>query len=80
MELRKAEISVVVYAQQNGVRYVDFAINTDHTFETYGHCEIENTVDLEKLKVEPNQYIIDGGVHVKVFIRPLTFQNVLISL
>lgn len=75
VDLRQAEVSVVVYAQQNGVRYIDFAINAEHTFETYGHYEIDNTIDLEKLKVDPSPYIVDGSVHVKVFIRPITFQN-----
>lgn len=76
IEMRKAEISVIVYAEQNGVRYVDYAINTEHTFEVYGHYEIENIVDLEKLKIDPSPYVIEGGLYVKIFVRPFAFQSI----
>ena len=75
IELNQAEVSVIVYAQQNGVRYADFAITEAHTFETYGTYEIENTIDLDKIKEEGSVYVIDGGLHLKVFIRPISFHK-----
>lgn len=75
IELNQAEVTVIVYAQQNGVRYADFAITESHTFEVYGTYEIENIIDLEKIKEEGSPYVIDGSVHLKVFIRPITFHS-----
>ncbi len=75
IELRNSEISVVVYAQHNGVRYADYSITEDHEFETYGTYEIENTIDSEKLKGDNSPYLIDGSLHIKVFVRPVSFQN-----
>lgn len=75
IELHEAEITVLVYAQQDGIRYADFAITEQHIFETYGTYEIENTVDIEKLKSEDSPYIVDGSLMLKVFVRPITFMK-----
>ena len=79
IELHEAEISVIVYAQQNGVRYADFAITEPHIFETYGTYEIENTVDVSKLKNEQegSKYITEGAIYLKVFVRPISFNKIL---
>ena len=75
VELRTAEVSVVIYAQQNDVRYVDYAITRRHTFETYGAYEIDNVIDIDRLKADASSFVIDGAVHIKVFVRPITFHN-----
>ena len=76
LELRQAEVSAVVYAQQNGVRYADYATTESHLFETYGTYEIENIIDVDKLRQEFSPFIIDSACCVKVFVRPISFQNV----
>ena len=75
LELHEAEISVLVYGQHNGVRYADEGLNEVHIFETYGTYEIENVIDLEKLKHEGSHYIIDGSLYLKVFVRPISFHK-----
>ena len=75
LELHEAEISVVVYANHNGVRYADNAISEAHVFETYGTYEIENVLDLECLKNEGSPFVIDGSLYVKVFVRPISFNK-----
>lgn len=75
IELHEADVSVVVYAQQDGVRYAAYAINKQHVFEMYGTFEIENTVSIDALRQEDSPYIIDSSLVLKVFIRPRTFQQ-----
>lgn len=75
VEIREAEISIVIYAQSKGVRYADYAITESHTFETYGTFEIENAIDLERLKGEDSAHIIDGTLYLKVFLRPISFHR-----
>ena len=75
VELHEAEITVLVYAQQNGVRYADFSITEQNIFETYGTYEIENTIDVEKLRSDTSSFIIDGSLVIKVFVRPITFSK-----
>ena len=75
LELHEAEVSVITYAQHHGVRYADEGRNEVHIFETYGTFEIENVIDLEKLKHEGSQYIIDGSLYLKVFVRPISFHK-----
>jgi len=70
MELLDAGISVVVYAQRNGVRYADYSINVEHVFELYGQLEIENVIDIDELKMDSSPYLIDGAVWVRIFVRP----------
>ena len=75
VELREAEISIIVYAHNKGVRYADYAITEGHVFETYGTFEIENTVGLERLKGEESPHIVDGALFLKVFVRPISFHK-----
>jgi hypothetical protein len=75
LELHEAEVSVVVYGQQAGLRYAERAISNSHIFETYGTYEVENVVDLERLKVEGTPFVIDGSLMLKVFVRPISFHR-----
>ncbi len=75
VEIQEAEISVIIYAQTGGCRYAAHLISAPHIFETYGTFEIENTIDLEKLKMEDSSYIIDGAAYLKVFVRPISFNR-----
>ena len=75
LELHEAEVSVVVYGQQQGLRFADRAISESHIFETYGTYEVENVVDLEQLKAEGSPYVIDGSLMLKVFVRPISFHR-----
>ena len=75
VELREAEMSIVVYAHKKGVRYADYAITEAHLFETYGMFEIGNAIDLEELKNEDCSHIVDGALYLKVFVRPISFHR-----
>ena len=63
------------YAHNNGVRYADYAITSAHTFETYGTFEIEDVIDLVRLREEHSRYVVDGAINLKVFVRPIAFQK-----
>ena len=63
------------YAHNNAVRYADYAITSAHTFETYGTFEIEDVIDLARLREEHSRYVVDGAIHLKVFVRPIAFQK-----
>jgi len=69
-ELRRAELTVAVYAQCNGVRYVDTARSISHTFDTFGTCDIDDVIDVEQLRANKSIYVIDGCLYVRVFVRP----------
>ena len=73
IELHEADISVVVYAHHNGIRFADFAVTEKHVFETYGTFEIENVIDIEKLREDETHYIVDASLMLKVFVRPVNF-------
>ena len=75
LELHEAEISIVSYAYQQGLQYAVDALTEPHIFETYGTFEVENVIDLNKLKADESYYITDGSLYVKVFIRPISFQR-----
>ena len=75
VDLHEAEISIVMYAQNNGIQYANNCMSASHLFETYGTYEIENIVDIDHLKFDESPYIIDGSVNLKVFIRPVSFQT-----
>ena len=75
LDLQQAEISVIIYAQCNGLMYAAHQISAPHVFDTYGTFEIDNTIDLQCLKKEDSQYLIDGAVCLKVFVRPISFQT-----
>ena len=75
IELHEAEVSVVVYAWHRAVKYAHISITEAHTFETYGTYEIENTIDLDRLKLEQSPFIMDGALYLKVFVRPISFQK-----
>jgi len=75
VDLQQAEISVIIYAQRNGVVYAAHQISAPHTFDTYGTFEIENVVDKTNLTEEDSPYLIDGAVYLKVFVRPISFMT-----
>ncbi|KAK2146021.1 hypothetical protein LSH36_639g01044 [Paralvinella palmiformis] len=75
IELHEAEITILVYAWQKGVKYAHTAITKHHVFETYETYEIENILDLEKLKMDQSPFIMDGALYLKVFVRPISFQK-----
>jgi len=73
VELRTAEITVAVYAQSNGVRYIDSARSVRHTFDMFGTADVDHIVDIERLRSSKSMYVIDGCLCVRVFVRPATF-------
>ena len=76
LELHEAEMSIVSYAYQRGLQYAVDSLTEPHIFETYGTFEVENVIDLQKLKTDESYYIADGSLYVKVFIRPISFQRI----
>lgn len=81
MELRRVEITVAVCARRNSTLYVDRATTIDHMFDAYGTCEIDNVVDLDSIRADNSPLIVDGALYVKVFVRPLSFNdNVVVPL
>ena len=79
VELRQAEITVAVYAQCKGVRYVNTARSVRHTFDAFGTCDIDDVIDIEQLLASKSIYVIDGCLYVRVFVRPLSFVSSPIS-
>ena len=73
VELREAEITVAVYAQCRGIRYIDTARSVRHTFDTFGTCDIDDIISIEQLMASKSVYVIDGCLHVRVFVRPISF-------
>ena len=73
VELRAAEITVAVYAQCKGIRYVDTARSVRHTFDTFGTCDIDDIIGIEQLMDGKSVYVIDGCLYVRVFVRPTSF-------
>ena len=76
LELHEAEISIVSYAYQRGLQYAVDARTESHIFETYGSFEVDNVINLNRLKTDEAYYIADGSLYVKVFIRPISFQRI----
>ena len=75
VELQRADVSVLIYAQRDGLRYADTCLTSQHVFETYGSYEIEDTISVEKLRDDDSPYLIDAALVLKVFVRPITFQQ-----
>jgi len=73
VELHQAEITVAVYAQCKGIRYVDTTRSVRHTFDTFGTCDIDDFISTEQLLASRSMYVIDGCLHVRVFVRPISF-------
>jgi len=73
VELREAEITVAVYAECRGIRYVDTARSVTHTFDTFGTCDIDDIISIEQLMASKSIYVIDGSLYVRVFVRPVSF-------
>ncbi len=68
-------VNIFSYARNNAVRYADYAITSAHTFETYGTFDIENVIDLERLREDNSRFVVDGAIHLKVFVRPVAFHR-----
>ena len=73
----EGDVSIIIYGQNKGIKYVIEVMTHRVTFDMYGSYEIENVVDIEKLKAEDSPFIIDGGIHIKIFVRAKSFRHLI---
>ena len=75
VELREAAITVALYAKSRDQRYVATARSVRHTFDTFGSCDVDDFISIDQLLADNSDYVIDGSLCVRVFVRPISFNS-----